>query len=114
MLREAGFSTDLAYYSFLTVDSYVYGFTFQEMSWPFEADERPKVVNDLRSKIPAEEYPYIVEVMDYAAGAPKSKSSKSGYEREFEFGLELILDGLDQSRDGARRRTRRPRRKHTS
>lgn len=110
MLREAGFSTDLAYYSFLTVDSFVYGFTFQVLSWPFKADDRPKVVKKLRTKISIDEYPHIVDVMDYVAGAARSKSSQVGYEREFEFGLELILDGLEQRRD----RAQRQRKKRTS
>ena len=110
MLREAGFSTDLAYYSFLTVDSFVYGFTFQVLNWPFKADDRPKVVKRLRTKISVDEYPHIVDVMDYVAGAARSKSSQVGYEREFEFGLELILDGLEQRRD----RAQRQRKKRTS
>lgn len=47
-LREAGFSVELAYSAFLTLDSYIYGFTFQELSWPFEPEERPELIKSMR------------------------------------------------------------------
>ena len=88
-LRRAGFGIDIAYNAFLAIDSYVYGFTLQEVNWPFEAEERADVIAAVRAQIPAE-YPYILEITEYIMQRKPAK----GYKYEFELGLDLILDGF--------------------
>jgi AcrR family transcriptional regulator len=94
-LRGAGFNVDTAYQAFLTIDSYIYGFTLQEVSWPYPANEVPARIEDVRGQIPAGEFPHITEVME-AVLRRRALSPAAAYESEFVFGLDLILTGLDR------------------
>jgi AcrR family transcriptional regulator len=101
-LREAGFSVENAVHAYSMQDAYIYGFALQERTVPFEgAEEIAEVaevmVEQMLEQFPADEYPYLVEVVGgYVA--------KSGYDfaDEFEYGLDLILDALEALRDSAR------------
>lgn len=104
-LREAGFTVPQAYKAFLTLDSYVYGFTLQEVSWPFEPNERPQVVAELQPHVLVEKTPFVAEMMAYIAGPRLSRTAATrdvAYLEEFRFGLDLVLDGLERVR-GKRR-----------
>jgi AcrR family transcriptional regulator len=96
MLRDARFPIALAYNAFLTLDSYIYGFVLQEVWWPFTAEDRPEVIESLRPEIPVNEYPYIVEMMHFVMGRT-SANAAHGYEADFAFGLDLILDGFERT-----------------
>ena len=91
-LREAGFSIEMAIHAYSALDSYIYGFALQEKSLPFDpSDEVGEVAEIILSQFPADEYPYLAEsVVEHI--------TKSGWEHsdEFQFGLDLILDGLEQ------------------
>ena len=100
-LRRAGFSIELAYRAQLTVSSYVYGLTLQEVSWPFDPDELPDVAATLQLRVAPDEYPHLSEMMDWITQARGLNANLKGavaYESEFEFGLDLILDGLERLR----------------
>ena len=98
VLRGAGLSIERAYEAFLTLDSYVYGFTLQEVSWPHPAEEVETVIERLRPQIPAADYPHVTEVMGFVSQRPRASSPRA-YEAEFLFGLDLILDGLEKRID---------------
>ncbi len=99
ILRDAGFSVVLAQRAFLTLDSYIYGFTLQEMSWSFDWKDSPDLMADFRSQISADEFPHVTEVMaHFIESAAGAGSGGAGYEAEFRFGLDLILDGLERVR----------------
>jgi AcrR family transcriptional regulator len=93
-LRHAGFSLELTAHAYALIDSYVYGFALQEASLPFEG---PEAVRDVAEPIMATmatgEYPTMVEMATTYYMRP-------GYDfaDEFEFGLDLILDGLERRR----------------
>ena len=92
-LREAGFSIELAAHAFSVLDSYIYGFALQERSLPFHTpEETAELAQDILAGFPAEEYPYLAELMTRQILRP-------GYDHgdEFEFGLDLILDGLERT-----------------
>jgi len=92
-LREAGFDVTTAIRAFATVDSYIFGFILQELSLSFDdAESLDEVGTDLLSQM-AEAYPHLAEATTHAM--------ESGYDRgvEFEFGLDLIIDGLKRVRD---------------
>ncbi len=96
-LRRAGFSIAMAAHAFSALDSYIYGFALQESSLPFDsAEELAEVAEDIFRQLPADEYPYLTELAVEHALQP-------GYDygSEFEFGLDLILDGLERLRDSA-------------
>lgn len=91
-LREAGFSIEMAIHAYSALDSYIYGFALQEKSLPFDtSDQVGEVAEIILSQFPADEYPYLAEsVVEHI--------TKSGWEYsdEFQFGLDLILDGLEK------------------
>jgi hypothetical protein len=107
VLREAGFSIELAYSAFLTLDSYIYGFVLQEVWSPLQVEDRPELIENLRPAIAPSEYPYIVEMMTFLMSRSRESARGSGsiaasYATDFEFGLDLVLDGLERA-FGARR-----------
>jgi len=87
-LREGGFSVEGALDAWHTLDSHIYGFTLQELGLPFEAAEAPQVSADVLGTLSAEEFPYVVEVISHVM--------RHGRVEDFEFGLDLVLDGLER------------------
>jgi AcrR family transcriptional regulator len=87
-LREGGFSIEGALDAWHTLDSHIYGFTLQELSLPFEADEAPQVSADVLGQLSPDKYPHVVEIITHVM--------TSGRVEDFEFGLDLILDGLER------------------
>jgi AcrR family transcriptional regulator len=98
VLREAGFSIELAYNAFLTLDSYVYGFTLQEVNWAHKPEEVPSVIERLSPQVPVDEHPHLAEVMGFVMRS-RTERAASAYESEFQFGLDLILDGFEALRN---------------
>jgi AcrR family transcriptional regulator len=89
-LRQAGFSIEMAAHAFSVLDSYIYGFALQEASLPFHtAEEAAEVAEMIMKRMPPDEYPHLTELAVEHVLQP-------GYDYgdEFEFGLDLILDGL--------------------
>jgi AcrR family transcriptional regulator len=93
-LRGAGFSIAMAAHAFSVLDSYIYGFALQEASLPFDsAEETVEVAQTILAQFPRDEYPHLAELTVEHVLQP-------GYDygNEYEFGLDLILDGLDRAR----------------
>lgn len=94
-LRSGGFSISGAAHAFSVLDSYVYGFTLQELSLPFQSTvELEDVAGSILEQMPRDELPHLAEmIMDRAL--------KPGYAyaEEFVVGLDLILDGLERQRE---------------
>ena len=96
-LRKGGFSIDMAAHAYSLMDSYIYGFALQQMNLPVGARKQaPEAAQTFLRRFRAEEYPYLAEMVTEHA-------MKSGYDYgdEFEFGLDLILNGLERLRDAA-------------
>jgi AcrR family transcriptional regulator len=94
-LREGGFSIELAAHAFSALDSYVYGFALQEASLPFDtAEETAELAETIFGQLPADQYPHLTELVTEHVLQPGYD-----YANEFEFGLDLILDGLERLRD---------------
>jgi AcrR family transcriptional regulator len=96
-LRQAGFSIALAAHAFSVIDSYIYGFALQTLNLPFDtSEELEKLAEAMLREMPADEYPYLTEmIVDHALQPGYS------YANEFEFGLDLVLDGLERARGTA-------------
>jgi len=91
-LRNASFSVELTAHAYSVLDSYIYGFALQERSLPFDTpDETAELAQVILAQFPADEYPHLAELTTEHVLRP-------GYDygNEFEFGLDLILDGLDR------------------
>jgi len=94
-LRQGGFSVEMAAHAFSVLDSYVYGFAQQQASLPFEAGtETAALAESIMDQFPTDQYPHLAELT-------AEHVLKPGYDYgdEFEFGLDLILDGLEKARD---------------
>jgi AcrR family transcriptional regulator len=109
-LRAGGFSIQMAAHAFSILDSYIYGFALNEASLPFDtAEETAEVAQMIFERLPAHAYPHLTELTLEHVLQP-------GYDYgdEYEFGLDLILDGLERARDSTSprvavsRRARRP------
>ena len=93
--REAGFSADMTHHAYHAIDSHITGFTLWQVSMPFETrEELVDMAEGFLQQIAADVYPYVIEHAEQHI-APSSPDGKS----EFEFGLDLILDGLERLRD---------------
>jgi len=89
-LRRAGFSVAMAAHAFSALDAYTYGFALQEQALPFDTgEETAELAQAILARFPADEYPYLAELT-----AEHVLQPGYDYGDEFEFGLELILDGL--------------------
>jgi AcrR family transcriptional regulator len=96
-LRAAGFSIPMAAHAYSLLDSYIYGFALQQASLPFRtSDEAVEVADSMRRQFPAYAYPHLVELTVEHVLQPGYD-----YADEFEFGLDLILEGLERVRDTA-------------
>jgi AcrR family transcriptional regulator len=92
-LRQAGFSVELTAHAFSALDGYIYGFAMQQKSLPFDTlDEAQEVGRQMFARMPAGAYPHLTELTVQHILQP-------GYDYgdEFEYGLDLILDGLDRA-----------------
>jgi AcrR family transcriptional regulator len=98
-LRRGGFSVDMAAHAFSVLDSYIYGFAQQRGNLTFTTSKEAAVVaENILQQLPADEYPHLAEMIIEHAMTPGYD-----YAQEFEFGLDLILDGLESSQRKARR-----------
>jgi len=93
-LREAGFSIADAAHAYSALDSYVYGFALQQATLPFDTGEQAgEVAETILGQNPAARYPYLAEI-----AAEHVMKPGYSYAAEFEYGLDLLLRGLEQSR----------------
>jgi AcrR family transcriptional regulator len=94
-LRQAGFTQEMTARAISVLDSYVYGFGRQQLNMSAGPDIKPEEVAEaFLEAIPADEYPNLREmVVEYAIDTGHDESA------DFEFGLNLILDGLQRLLD---------------
>ena len=88
--REGGFSVRQAAHAISVVDSYVHGFVLQEVNLPFrDESELAALTGAIMETFPASEFPYLFELTVQHVLQP-------GYDygKEFDTGLEVVLDGV--------------------
>jgi AcrR family transcriptional regulator len=92
-LRAAGFSVELTAHAYSLLDSYIYGFALTKMNLPFDTSgDVGEVAQSMLEPFPVNEYPNLVEFVSQHVMKP-------GYDYgdEFEYGLDLILVGLENA-----------------
>jgi AcrR family transcriptional regulator len=95
-LRAAGFTIDMAAHAFSVVDGYIYGFALQQMNLPYHTlEENAEFAQNILRQLSVAQYPHFTEMIIEHAMKPGYD-----YAEEFEFGLDLILDGLERLRSG--------------
>jgi AcrR family transcriptional regulator len=96
-LREAGFSVENAVHAYSALDAYIYGFALQEKTLPVDTPgELAEAVESTRHQFSADEYPHLAETITGHVTKPEYD-----FADEFEFGLDLILAGLERLRNTA-------------
>jgi len=96
-LRRAGFSREATAHAYAVLDAFVYGYAIQEASLPFEGpDGVGDVAGPIMELMSSGEYPHMVEMAT-------SYYLQPGYDfgNEFQYGLDLVLDGLSRLLPGA-------------
>jgi AcrR family transcriptional regulator len=91
VLMTEGFSAALATHAFSAIDAYVYGFALTETSLPFEPGDGAEEAFADKVAASAELYPHIARSRAELFGG-------GGYSfaDEFDYGLELLLEGLER------------------
>jgi AcrR family transcriptional regulator len=104
VLIEAGLSLPLAGHAFATLDSYTYGFALQESVIPVsDAATTAELATEIVDAHGADAYPNMARfTAEYVV--------VDGYDfaNEFDWGLEVVLDGIERA-VAAERKARRPR-----
>lgn len=92
-LRDGGLSIQMTAHAYAILDSFIYGFAFEEAILPSGGGEGfAEIAEQIAAQFPAAEYPHLAELTF-------EHVLKPGYDfgGSFEFGLDLILDGLDRA-----------------
>jgi AcrR family transcriptional regulator len=100
IMRAGGFSYDLAHHALHALGSRALGFT-QELFEAGDADDDDEAAAAMFQQM-ADQLPHLVEMMTQISH--DDSDSTLGWcddQVEFEFALDLILDGLDRLRDAA-------------
>jgi len=107
-LREAGFSVEMTIQAYSVIDAYLYGFALQEKTVPFDSAEgaaavAEQQVRDFEARAEGQQSAALAEEFPYVAEVVAGHVAKVGYDfgEAFEYGLDLILDALEQRRDAA-------------
>jgi AcrR family transcriptional regulator len=98
-LRAGGFDIAMAAHAYSVLDSYIYGFALTKMNLPFDsgdsAEDMAGTTQSMLAPFAPNQYPNLMEILT-------EHVLKPGYDfaKEFDYGLDLILDGLDRLRPG--------------
>jgi AcrR family transcriptional regulator len=88
-----GMSIEMTAHAYAALDAYIYGFALQEASLPATGgEELATLASEIIEQSPWDEYPHLAEFTMQHVMQP-------GYDftKEFVFGLDLILDGLERA-----------------
>ena len=91
-LRAAGFTWKETDCAWNTMDNYIYGFALQQQNFPVNPDDYPSAAAAYLPMLSPELYPQMRELTTLVA----SGAHNGGL--DFEFGLDVILDGLERVR----------------
>ena len=89
ILLGAGFSLPDVARAFMAVDSHVYGFALTVLAWPFDLRDSPEQAAIMADETFGDAFPGLRAMAELAIVGP-------GVPVEIEFGLDLILDGLER------------------
>ena len=98
-LRRGGLSLEMTAHAYALIDSFVYGFALQEANLPATSGaDMTALAETIMDPVPDGAYPYLMEFTTQYVLEP-------GYDfrQEFEFGLDLILEGLHRAADTSSR-----------
>ena len=88
--RQAGFSIEMTVHAVTVLNIYIYGAAMQYARLSFSnVEQAAELGESVKQQFPVDAYPYLAEMIS-------QHMLKAGYNSkdEFEFGLNLILDGI--------------------
>ena len=91
-LHAAGFSLPMADHAWTALDSYIYGFTLMKLNFPFAPGQYAAVAAAYLPSLSAERFPAMHALTTLVA------TGRHDGLHELEFGLELLLEGLERIR----------------
>jgi AcrR family transcriptional regulator len=97
-LRRNGFSVEMTHHAYHALDSHITGFTLWLTNLPARGEALVEMATSARERIPVETFPWTIEHIDYHISPPPAEEYTGD---EFEFGLDLILEGLERRRTPA-------------
>ena len=92
-LRRGGLSAAMTHHAYHALDSHIVGFALWQASIATVAPQLPDLAATFLQRLSADEYPYLIEHIEQHT-KPDSPDGRT----EFEFGHDLILDGLERLR----------------
>src|SRR6266480_738666 len=96
-LRGAGFSADETYHAYHALDGHIFGFSLYETSHSYSDEHAARFAGSLDEFLPVDKHPYLNEHgRQHLTDGPHREVSA------FEFGLDLILDGIRKIRAAGR------------
>src|SRR4051812_22644839 len=93
-LREAGFSAETTYVAYHVLDGHIFGFSMWETSHTYSAEEVSTFAEKFAETITPEAYPHLHEHGEQHLNEGPHRAVGA-----FEFGLDLILAGLEKNRE---------------
>lgn len=93
-LVDAGFSYQTADHAWNAMDSYIYGFTLQRLTFPIEEDAYAEVAASYLPALRGVGLDHMERLTELVVGR-----AHDGVHR-LDFGFELLLDGLEAMREG--------------
>jgi AcrR family transcriptional regulator len=96
VMRGAGFAIEDCARAFMALDALVYGHALQLASFPFTAEDAPQVAERMSAEAFEGVYPNLVAMAAMAAKGP------GAVPLELDFGLDILLDGLERHLAAAR------------
>ena len=91
-LRAAGFSPNLTHHAYHAIDSHVVGFVLWVLPYVAATREQPDLAENAIRDFPIDGLPHLAEHIQ------QHLEDRPGDTSEFEFGLDLVLDGLERLR----------------
>jgi len=88
--REGGLSPEVTERAYHAVENHIFGYTLQAQAFPLEEVDLADVGTAFLQSLPVDEFPYLAEhVVQHLEKGTLD-------EGDFEFGLDLILDGVER------------------
>lgn len=88
--RAGGLSEQLTHHAYHVVENHVIGYTLQQLSFGVDTDNLDELSQEFLARLPADDYP------DLALHVRQHTVPPTDDETEFQFGLRLILDGIER------------------
>ena len=93
-LKNAGFSDEIVYRGFHCINIFILGFTTEQLNFNLTPEQLNKEASAFIANFSKDEYPNLIKHIQQHLDEPKHKNC---HDEEFDFGLNLILSGLEKA-----------------